>query len=143
VNHEEYYQEEHEFPYEHVEEEHFDEIHLVEDLIQKEAPHEDKSTIFSPPFDEVIQDLIPPTHKEKNVVSYTLFQNFNVALFYDSESKEVIEEPLDTLDPYVIMKVMMSLYMLGDVNGISFVMVLMKIPFMKLNGNNHMLLQLI
>jgi hypothetical protein len=33
VNHEEYFQEEHEFPGESIEEEYFDETHLLEDLI--------------------------------------------------------------------------------------------------------------
>jgi hypothetical protein len=42
VSHEEDYQEEHEFPCEYAEEEHFDETHLVEYLIHEEAPHEDK-----------------------------------------------------------------------------------------------------
>jgi hypothetical protein len=56
-------------------------------------------SIFSPPFDEVIQASIPPAHEEKNVVSYTPFQVFDVALFHDWESEEVLEEPLDALDP--------------------------------------------
>jgi hypothetical protein len=88
VNHEEDHQiheVEHEFPCEYVEEEHFDETHHVEDLIHEEAPHEDEASIFSPPFDEVIQASIPPTHEEENMVSYTPFQVFDVASFHDSK----------------------------------------------------------
>jgi hypothetical protein len=49
--------------------------------------------------DEVIQASIPPTHEEENVVSCTPFQVFDVASFHDLESEEVLEEPLDALDP--------------------------------------------
>jgi hypothetical protein len=57
--------------------------------------------VFSPLSneDEVIQASIPPTHEEENVVSCTPFQVFDVASFHDSESEEVLEEPLDALDP--------------------------------------------
>jgi hypothetical protein len=99
VNHEEDYQEEHELPGEYAEEEHFDETHLVEDLIHEEAPHEDEASVLAPSFDEAIQASIPLAHGKKNVVSYTHFQNFDDALFYDSKNEEVIEEPLDALDP--------------------------------------------
>jgi hypothetical protein len=58
VIYEEDYQEEHEFPCENDEEEHFDEKHIVEDLIHKEDPHEDEALVFSPPLDEVIQALL-------------------------------------------------------------------------------------
>ena len=61
MNHEENYQEEHELPCEYVEEEHFDETHLVKDLIHEEAPHDEEALVFSPPFDEVIQVSIPRT----------------------------------------------------------------------------------
>jgi hypothetical protein len=64
VNYEEDYQDEYELLCEYVEEEHFDEKHLVEYLTHKEAPHEDEVMVFSPPFDEVIQASIPPAHKE-------------------------------------------------------------------------------
>jgi hypothetical protein len=55
--------------------------------------------VSTPPFDEVIQASIPPTHEEENVVSHFPFQDFDDALFYDSKSEEVLEEPLDALDP--------------------------------------------
>jgi hypothetical protein len=42
VNHEEDYQEECDFPFEYVKEEHFDETHIVEDLIHEEDPHKDE-----------------------------------------------------------------------------------------------------
>jgi hypothetical protein len=35
-------------------------MHHVEDLIHKEAPHEDKTLVSTPPLDEVIQASIPP-----------------------------------------------------------------------------------
>ena len=90
---------EHEFPCEYVEEEHFDETHLVEYLIHEEAPHENEASIFAPLFDEVIQASIPPAHEEENVVSDTPFQLFEVASFHDSKSEEVLDKPLDALDP--------------------------------------------
>jgi hypothetical protein len=54
---------------------------------------------ISPPFDEVIQASIPPAQEEKNVVSYTPFQVFDVDAFHEWESEDVLEEPLDTLVP--------------------------------------------
>jgi hypothetical protein len=89
---------EQEFPCEYAEEEHFDKTHHVEGIIHKETPHEDEASIFDPPFEKVIQASISPAHEEENVVSYTHFQFFDVALFHDSESEEVIKEPLDALD---------------------------------------------
>jgi hypothetical protein len=55
--------------------------------------------VFSPPFYEFIQASILPAHEEENMVSNTPFQDLNDALFYDSESEEVLEEPFDALDP--------------------------------------------
>jgi hypothetical protein len=77
VNHEEDHQMhkvEHELPCEYAKEEHFDKTHHVEGLIHEKAPHEDEVSVFSPPFDEVIQASIPRTHEEENMVSYTPFQ---------------------------------------------------------------------
>jgi hypothetical protein len=51
------------------------------------------------PFDEVIQANDPPAQQEVNTVSYLPLQNFDVPLFYDLERGEVLEEPLDTLNP--------------------------------------------
>jgi hypothetical protein len=56
--------------------------------------------------DEVIQASIPLAHEEENMVSCTPFQVFDVASFHDLESEEVLEEPLDALDP--------SCYIKGD-----------------------------
>jgi hypothetical protein len=86
------------YPCEYAEEEHIDETHLVEDIIHKDSLHEDEVLIFAPPFDEFIQASFPPAHEEENVVSYTPFQVFDVALFYDLESEEVLEEPLDEIN---------------------------------------------
>jgi hypothetical protein len=51
------------------------------------------------PFDEVIQAIDPPTQQDMNTISYFPFQDFDDALFYDLESEEVLEEPLDALNP--------------------------------------------
>jgi hypothetical protein len=51
------------------------------------------------PFNEVIQDIYAPAQQEVNMVSYFPFQNFDDALFYDLEREEVLEEPLDALNP--------------------------------------------
>jgi hypothetical protein len=68
----------------------------VEDV---EASHEDETMMHALPFDEVIQILEAPAQEEVNTVSYFPFQNFDDALFYDLESEEVLEEPLDVLSP--------------------------------------------
>jgi hypothetical protein len=51
------------------------------------------------PFDEVVQAFDAPAHQEVNIVSYLPFQNFDDGLFYDLESEEVLEDPLDALNP--------------------------------------------
>jgi hypothetical protein len=50
------------------------------------------------PFDQVIQDFDSPAQQEVNTVSYFTFQAFDIALFYDLESEEVLEVPLDELN---------------------------------------------
>jgi hypothetical protein len=58
------------------------------------------SEVLDPlPFDEVIQANDAPTQQEVNTVSYLPFQDFDDALFYDLEREEVLEEPLDALNP--------------------------------------------
>jgi hypothetical protein len=90
---------EHQLPCEYVEEEHFVETHHVENLIHEEALHEDKAPILSPLFNEFIQASIHLPHEEENMVTYTPFQVFDVASFHVSKREEVLEEPLDALDP--------------------------------------------
>jgi hypothetical protein len=68
-------------------------------LIHEKDPHEDKTMVSSPPLHEVIQASIPPTHGEKSMVIYTHFQDLDDALFCDSESEDVLEEPSDGLNP--------------------------------------------
>jgi hypothetical protein len=68
-----------------------DAIEDNEDLIKE---HEDEMLVSAPPFDEVIQDFIPPAQEEENVVSHFPFQVFDDTLFYNLEGEE-IEEPLD------------------------------------------------
>jgi hypothetical protein len=50
-------------------------------------------------FDEVTQVLGALAQEEINTVSYLPFQNFDDSLFCDLESEEVLEEPLDALNP--------------------------------------------
>jgi hypothetical protein len=64
-----------------------------------EAIHEDKVSMLSLPFDEVIQAFDSPTQEEVNMVSCFPFQDFDDDLFCDLESEEVLEEPLDALIP--------------------------------------------
>jgi hypothetical protein len=51
------------------------------------------------PFDEDIQAFGAPAKQEVSMVSYFPFQDFDDALSYDLESEEVLEEPLDALNP--------------------------------------------
>jgi hypothetical protein len=67
-------------------------------MIEK-VSHEDEVLISCPPFDEVIHAFVTPTQEQENMVSYFPFQDFHDALFYDLESEEVLEEPLDVLNP--------------------------------------------
>jgi hypothetical protein len=53
--------------------------------------------MHSLPFNEVIQILEAPAREEVNMISYFPFQDFDDALFYDLESEEVLEDPLDVL----------------------------------------------
>jgi hypothetical protein len=68
--------------------------------------HEDEVHVSTPPFGEVIQVPFPPAPEEENEVSHFPFQDFDDALFYDSESEEVLEEPFDEIVPPCIIKVM-------------------------------------
>jgi hypothetical protein len=78
--------------------------------------------LYPLPFHEVIQAIDAPAQKV-NTVSYFPFQYFDDALFYDLESEEVLEEPLDALNPSCYDKlvtwliILMSPYMLEDVSG--------------------------
>jgi hypothetical protein len=58
--------------------------------------------VSAPPFDEVIQASIPPAQEEENVVSHFPFQDFDDALFYDSESEEVVRETLGCTRPFML-----------------------------------------
>jgi hypothetical protein len=50
-------------------------------------------------FDESIQATDAPTQKKVSRVGYFPFQYFYDALFFDLESEEVLEQPLDALNP--------------------------------------------
>jgi hypothetical protein len=71
---------------------------LVEEQELEDVNHEDEVLMCVPPFDEAIQDPIPPTQEEESEVNHFPFQVFDDALFYDSEGEEV-KESLDELDP--------------------------------------------
>jgi hypothetical protein len=60
--------------------------------------HEEEALMLTLPFDEVIQIFDAPAQEEVNTVSCFPFQDFDDALFYDLESKEVLEEPLDVVN---------------------------------------------
>jgi hypothetical protein len=64
-----------------------------------ETSHEDDTMMHTLPFNEVIHILEAHAQEEVNTVSYFPFQYFDDALFYDLESEEVFEEPLDVLIP--------------------------------------------
>jgi hypothetical protein len=65
----------------------------------KDIKHDDEVLMCTPPFDEVIQAFDAPAQEEVNMVSYFPFQDFDDALFYDLEGEEVLEDPLDVLNP--------------------------------------------
>jgi hypothetical protein len=68
----------------------------IEDV---DTSHEDETMMHVVYFNEVIQILEAPAQEEINMVSYFPFQESDDALFYDLESEEVSEEPLDVLSP--------------------------------------------
>jgi hypothetical protein len=78
----------------------------VKEPLEELAPSfsdEDEEMILSEvldplPFDEVIQADYAPA-QQVNMVSYLPFQDFDDALLYDLEREEVLEEPLDALNP--------------------------------------------
>jgi hypothetical protein len=51
------------------------------------------------PFNEIIRILEDLAQEEVNTLNYFPFQESDDALFYDLESEEVLEEPLDVLIP--------------------------------------------
>jgi hypothetical protein len=71
----------------------------IEYPLCRDESHEDETMMHVVPFNEVIQILEAPTQEEVNTISYFPFQEFDDALFYDLESEEVLEEPLDVLNP--------------------------------------------
>jgi hypothetical protein len=63
------------------------------------ASHDDKTMMNVVSFDEDTQTLEAPTQEEINTVSYRPFQNFDDSSLYDLESEEVLDDPLDALNP--------------------------------------------
>jgi hypothetical protein len=61
--------------------------------------HEDKELMLSFLFEEVIQIFDVPAQEEMNTVSCFPFQDFEDVLLCDLESEEVLEDPLDVLNP--------------------------------------------
>jgi hypothetical protein len=54
---------------------------------------EDKALVIAPLFDEVIQIFEAPAQEEVSTVSCFPFQDFDDALFYDSEAKKYLRSP--------------------------------------------------
>jgi hypothetical protein len=63
----------------------------------EEASHEDELLMISLPFDKVIQAFNTLAQEKVYTISFFPFQDFDDALFYDLESKKVLEDPLDVL----------------------------------------------
>ena len=65
------------------------------DIVKEKEPedikHDDEVSMCSPPYDEAIHELVPPTQEEENEVSHFPFQDFDNTLFYDSESEGEME----------------------------------------------------
>ena len=61
---------------------------------------EDEVFISSLPIDENIHAFTPPAHQEENMMSRDPFEELDDALFHDSGSEEVLEEPSDTTYPF-------------------------------------------
>jgi hypothetical protein len=61
--------------------------------------HDDEMLMCTPTSDEVIPTFVTPAQEEENMVSHFAFQGFVDALFYDLENEEVLEDPLDVLNP--------------------------------------------
>jgi hypothetical protein len=51
--------------------------------------------------DEYVQAIIPPTHQEKNNMSYDPFEDLDEIQFHDRGSEGALEEPLDTVDQHI------------------------------------------
>jgi hypothetical protein len=84
-----------EHAYEEIFQEDHDEAYHVED--SEEAFNEDEVLSLNDP-NEDIQAIIPPTHQEKNTMSYDPFKDLDDGLFHDLGSEGALEEPLDTVD---------------------------------------------
>jgi hypothetical protein len=61
--------------------------------------HEDEPMTLALPFDEVIQAIDASPQQEVNTVNYLPLQDSDDVLFYDLESEEMLEDPLDALKP--------------------------------------------
>jgi hypothetical protein len=86
---------------ERVLEEHTHENKLEEDPDEEnldETFDEEEVLISTLPFDEDIQAFVAPAHQEENMISDNPFEDLDDTLFRDFGSKEVLEEPLDTID---------------------------------------------
>jgi hypothetical protein len=83
----------------HDEEKEFTHDSIKEDLVEGQEPEECEILICASPSDEAIQGPIPPAQDEENEVNHFPFQVFDDALFYDLEGEEVLEDPLDVLNP--------------------------------------------
>jgi hypothetical protein len=80
----------------------YEEIHQEDpdDEDPDETFDEDEVLISSLPFDEDIQAFVPPAHQEENMMSCNPFEDLDDTLFHDFGNEEVLEEPLDAIDPF-------------------------------------------
>jgi hypothetical protein len=83
----------------HDEEKEFTHDSIKEDLVEGKEPKEREILISASPSDEAIQGPIPHPQDEENEANHFPFQFFHDALFYDLEGEEVLEDPLDVLNP--------------------------------------------
>ena len=70
---------------------------MVKERGPEDIKHDDEIIMFSPPFDETIQEPIPLAQEEEDEVSHFPFQVFDDTLIYDSEGEEETRS-LDKID---------------------------------------------
>jgi hypothetical protein len=71
---------------------------LVKEREPKDIKHDNEVLMCAPPFDEAIEEPIPPAQEEEDKVSHFPFQFFDNTLFCDSEGEKE-RESLDEIDP--------------------------------------------
>jgi hypothetical protein len=75
-----------------------DEVSHFED--PNETFNEDKVLVSTLSLHEDIKEFSPPTHQEENMMRHDPFEYIDDDLFHDFGRGEVLEEPLDTTNPF-------------------------------------------